>query len=1326
MIYKMKARLIFLFFICVAQSVFGQSGAETGCFEHFRQEGEAAINRRRPNYELGRKKFSAAKECPDATADQRRQMDERMREVEAKNLNALEKQIDKAEASQLLAETRAIEADKLREEAGNALEATKTALAEAEKRRLESEAATRHALANDIAFRAQTALRDGDRTTAFRLAEFAWKYVEHGNLRAQQAIVDVFYQNDKASDKCPLPWRTHNFRFDDGDLVDKTQFSSDGKRLAVSTTLGSVFVWELETGRELFFLPKQSVFGKCAFSSDCEKIAVGRKSDEVTLFSLKNNALPLRIPCTGSATLLNLLFSPNNEQISAVTEDGQLKVFNTKTGSAISTLGGESSQLLSTYIALDQKTLLFIHEDSQIEIIDIERGQRRAAFSTGNPYPLAVNISMDGKLIAVSCADRSMGIWRAEDGVKMLGFAPQALAATMLYFSTDGKVLTSTYSNNDAKNWDVSTGLEQKIDRENIDETYFDLQISPNGKFKSVFSFDRGLEVFDNKSGRRLFARPNIEDVVQYVFSPDSRMILLVHLDGSAELIDSEKGKLRYSFPISDEVSNFVFSPDGGKIAFSRIKGSLDIYELAISQAVFPKESGIWNGNAVFSPDSKLVAMPMLGDSLNIIDSKTGDSRFLWKDRGTKCLFLTKNRILSWGTPGKTHFFVSDLTTGKTIFKGELPGESESFYFQGMDAGKLISATNSYDGQSLIYDGENGQKLPICKNCYHFMVSPDGKFAVSQDSQGRAKVVRRANGEILLDLAVEGNIPLIVLSFSPDGNRLLCIDYTANAGLIYDIESKKLLHQLRDETMTIQNLFWSGDGKKVHTGDTYFSQWNAETSKLEISTYLSANRFSFSKTGERAVSLSGMREATVWDITNGRPLFTLRGHTKDILDQVFSENGTQLLTTAVDQTARLWDLGTGREMLRLQADTFEMGQAQFSPDGKLASIWQNGRATIWHLDADTVLQILKKNQLFAPLSPEQIYDFNIEEPLRSLEIFEKALQLFSAAECYELACFYLNQGILQYEIGLFQNSFRRAEKLFIKATNESDRPSVALQLADLYTQWAKKLIDNGLSAEAKKLANKVEKLTALAGGMDSKSRLQLAFAQSAVGNSKAANEIYQKLADEKEDLQQVKYALDESTRLFGKSKDAQPILEQISQELASDTIDQSAPIQENLNAANSGNISATTDWSAQVQTSKAELKNALRNHLVYGYDASIREVTNLMGNLSFYLLFEKKFDEARRFADYGLMIDTSQTFIKTNLAHAHLFAGRTEKAREIYQNLSVAPDPDNLPNTFRDTLLADFELFSQAGLRSKDLPKMVEIVSGQKLGQKERLKYLPQ
>src|SRR5262249_36210609 len=49
-------------------------------------------------------------------------------------------------------------------------------------------------------------------------------------------------------------------------------------------------------------------------------------------------------------------------------------------------------------------------------------------------------------------------------------------------------------------------------------------------------------------------------------------------------------------------------------------------------------------------------------------------------------------------------------------------------------------------------------------------------------------------------------------------------------------------------------------------------------------------------------------EVKVWDVTNGREVFTLRGHTDTVLRIAFSPDGGRLASTGKDNKVKIWNL----------------------------------------------------------------------------------------------------------------------------------------------------------------------------------------------------------------------------------------------------------------------------------------------------------------------------------------------------------------------------------------------------------------------------------
>ncbi len=103
------------------------------------------------------------------------------------------------------------------------------------------------AYANDLAYKSQIALERGDRTTAFRLAEFAHRYVVEGSGNVTRALVEALYYND-VTDHAHLPWTATLSGHTAG--VTSVAFSPDGKKLATGSMDKSIKIWDLASGKQ--------------------------------------------------------------------------------------------------------------------------------------------------------------------------------------------------------------------------------------------------------------------------------------------------------------------------------------------------------------------------------------------------------------------------------------------------------------------------------------------------------------------------------------------------------------------------------------------------------------------------------------------------------------------------------------------------------------------------------------------------------------------------------------------------------------------------------------------------------------------------------------------------------------------------------------------------------------------------------------------------------------------------------------------------------------------------------------------------------------------
>jgi WD40 repeat protein/DNA-binding SARP family transcriptional activator len=101
------------------------------------------------------------------------------------------------------------------------------------------------------------------------------------------------------------------------------------------------------------------------------------------------------------------------------------------------------------------------------------------------------------------------------------------------------------------------------------------------------------------------------------------------------------------------------------------------------------------------------------------------------------------------------------------------------------------------------------------------------------------------------------------------------------------------------------------------------------------------------KTGE-SVPIE-IQDALHQAVLASRLRLTLRGHTGDVWDVVYSPDGTQLATASWDGTAKIWDARTGQEVATLQDHQKAIQDIAYSPDGtKLATADDGGVVIVWN------------------------------------------------------------------------------------------------------------------------------------------------------------------------------------------------------------------------------------------------------------------------------------------------------------------------------------------------------------------------------------------
>jgi WD40 repeat protein/basic membrane lipoprotein Med (substrate-binding protein (PBP1-ABC) superfamily) len=88
----------------------------------------------------------------------------------------------------------------------------------------------------------------------------------------------------------------------------------------------------------------------------------------------------------------------------------------------------------------------------------------------------------------------------------------------------------------------------------------------------------------------------------------------------------------------------------------------------------------------------------------------------------------------------------------------------------------------------------------------------------------------------------------------------------------------------------------------------------------------------FNLDSTRLVTSHADQTARVWDADTGQALLTLRGHTDQVMEAIFSPDGTRLASAGYDGKAILWDSTTGQELFTLSGHAGPVNGLAFRPD----------------------------------------------------------------------------------------------------------------------------------------------------------------------------------------------------------------------------------------------------------------------------------------------------------------------------------------------------------------------------------------------------------
>ena len=541
-------------------------------------------------------------------------------------------------------------------------------------------------------------------------------------------------------------------------------------------------------------------------------------------------------------------------------------------------------------------------------------------------------------------------VWSVSPGKRLFTLAGHRGVVSRVAFSPDSRRLLS-YSRTpnkpvELKLWDTETGKE--------------------------------LHEFDTMNNPRISLFP-------FLFSPDSKRIILPMDRGITLLYDASTGKELMRFSGRVRSADSLFSSDGKHIILQNgVSGNTGF---TIWDIVSGKQVGVLDtssmrsvSRAYYSNDGKYILVrglemgPKFQGQVLVFDAVTRkqvnqitEDNSIYPEPHGNYVLVTRKKTIS------TEFVVWDATTGQEKYRKKVAGDFQPLtfradtnqFFSGLMNGNSVKLWDFSDEKKKYFEHENEENS---FERMHHALSPDGRYlALGSKKRIENKWIPSSIEIYDLAKATKHEIPepagIDDLLFSPNGEHLILINGSkplfSNWSVI-EAKTGAVLHSGHTARSVDKSHFtFSQDSRyivwTVNDGSWSLKVFDTLTGN-ELPQFLEAdihfsNAIALDHDCNRLAAVYREQPLTngivrIYDFATGKQTVDLQGHSGPVNCLAFSPDGSRIATAGFGLNIKIWNPNTGQELMTLPMES-RPHSLRFSPDGNHLIAMCDTEVRIW-------------------------------------------------------------------------------------------------------------------------------------------------------------------------------------------------------------------------------------------------------------------------------------------------------------------------------------------------------------------------------------------